>query len=140
MKNDEFYFASELRTLKILYQKQLKFNKNKINNYIFKGYKSLYKDDETFIEDVEQVKPSEYLVLFKGKLKSEKYWKVSYSPNNKIGYEDILNNVKYLVEKSVQRTLISDVPLSIMLSGGIDSSTILGIARKNLTKILNHFQ
>ena len=139
MKNDEFYFASELRTLKILYKKKLDFNKSKINNFIFKGYKSLYKDDETFIEDVKQVKPSECLVLFKGKLTSEKYWKVSYSPNYKISYEDILNNVKYLVEKSVQRTLISDVPLSIMLSGGIDSSTILGIARKKFNKDFKSF-
>ena len=64
----------------------------------------------------------------------------TYNPDYKIKYNDALQEIKYLVEKSVQRTLISDVPLSIMLSGGVDSATILGIAKKNLIKILNLFQ
>ena len=70
---------------------------------------------------------------------SEKYWSISYKPDNKITYNDALEEIKYLVEKSVQRTLISDVPLSIMLSGGIDSAVILGIAKKKFNKNFKSF-
>ena len=129
---DELYFASELKTLKILYNKQLELNSEKIKDYLYKGYKSIKKNDDTFIKKIKQIKPSETLTFFKGKLTSEKYWKLGYNPNSKISYNDILSEIKYLVEKSVQRTLGADVPLSIMLSGGIDSSTILGIAKKKI--------
>ena len=84
------------------------------------------------------LKPSETITLFKGKLSKDKYWKLTYNPDYKIKYNDALQEIKYLVEK-VQRTLISDVPLSIMLSGGVDSATIL-VSQKNLIKILNLFQ
>ena len=70
---------------------------------------------------------------------SEKYWRISYKPDNKITYKDALEEIKYLVEKSVQRTLISDVPLSIMLSGGIDSAVILGIAKKKFNQNFKSF-
>ena len=81
------------------------------------------------------LKPSETITLFKGKLSKDKYWKLTYNPDYKIKYNDALQEIKYLVEKSVQRTLISDVPLSIMLSGGVDSATSLSkkVLKNNIT-------
>lgn len=136
---DEFYFASELKTLRIIFNKKMELNSRKITDFLFKGYKSIKKDEATFIKDVMQLKPSETITLFKGKLSKDKYWKLTYNPDYKIKYNDALQEIKYLVEKSVERTLISDVPLSIMLSGGVDSATILGIAKKKFNKNFKSF-
>lgn len=138
-ENSEFFFASELKTLKIIYNKQLKLNNEKIKDFFFKGYKSLNKNDSIFIKNIRKINPSETLIFSNGKLTSNKYWELKYDPDYKISYNNAIEEVKFLVEKSVQRTLISDVPLSIMLSGGIDSSIILGIAKKKFNKNFKSF-
>ena len=45
---DEFYFASELKTLRIIFNKKMELNSEK-NGFSFKGYKSIKKDEATFI-------------------------------------------------------------------------------------------
>lgn len=137
--NNELYFASEVQTLKIIYNKTLEVNKKKISDFLFKGYKFLYKDNSTFIKNIKELEGSKYLVFNTKKLIEKKYWFPKYAPDNKLKYQDVVNETQSLIEQSVGRCLISDVPLSIMLSGGIDSAAILGIAKKKFNKDVKSF-
>ncbi|MCK5208386.1 MAG: asparagine synthase (glutamine-hydrolyzing), partial [Cyclobacteriaceae bacterium] len=62
------------------------------------------------------------------------YYKIEYDPRNvnktHDSYERQQQHVRELVEESVKRRLVADVPLGTFLSGGIDSSIISGIAKK----------
>jgi asparagine synthase (glutamine-hydrolysing) len=79
----------------------------------------------TIYEGVHKLLPGHLSVLEKGKLKVTQYWDVPYDPIGRSEAEcvEILSG---LIKQSVRQHLISDVPLGAFLSGGIDSSTIVG--------------
>ena len=58
----------------------------------------------------------------------------------KININEQIEKTKYLLEESVKKRMISDVPLAFCLSGGIDSGSIVSIAKKNSIKMLSAIQ
>jgi asparagine synthase (glutamine-hydrolysing) len=79
----------------------------------------------TIYDSVFKLLPGHLLVFEKGKLKVTQYWDIPYQPITQSESEcaEILSG---LIKESVRLHLISDVPLGVFLSGGIDSSTIVG--------------
>jgi asparagine synthase (glutamine-hydrolysing) len=57
----------------------------------------------------------------------ERYWNLEYEPKIKISVEDAADELLRLLKNSVEKRLMSDVPLGVFLSGGIDSSSIVGL-------------
>ena len=84
----------------------------------------------TIYEGVYKLLPGHRLVLEKGQLKVTQYWDVPYQPISQSEAEcaEILSG---LIKESVRLHLISDVPLGAFLSGGVDSSTIVGFMSQN---------
>jgi len=58
------------------------------------------------------------------------YWDLEERNYEEKSYQENLERVKTLVEDSIRRRLVSDVPLGIFLSGGIDSSIITAVMKK----------
>jgi asparagine synthase (glutamine-hydrolysing) len=79
----------------------------------------------TIYEGVYKLLPGHLLVVEQGKLKLTQYWDVPCQPIRQSEAEcaEVLAD---LIKESVRLRLISDVPLGAFLSGGIDSSTIVG--------------
>ncbi|MBQ9703021.1 MAG: asparagine synthase (glutamine-hydrolyzing) [Clostridia bacterium] len=96
----------------------------------FIGGKSVFKD-------ICELLPGEYLVFDEKGLKKRKYWQIKAIPYFKDkGYA--IDVTRYLVSDAVKRQLVSDVPLCVLLSGGLDSSVVTAIAsdeykKKNMT-------
>jgi len=65
-----------------------------------------------------------------GKLKKVKYDEYKYEPKIVKSYQEILSDTSELLHNSVKRHLISDAPIGVFLSGGLDSSTITAVAAK----------
>ncbi|MFI8089646.1 asparagine synthase (glutamine-hydrolyzing) [Streptomyces sp. NPDC086080] len=61
-----------------------------------------------------------------------RYWRLEARPHEH-GLEQTVATVRELLESSVARELVSDVPLSVMLSGGLDSSSVAALAARALT-------
>ena len=92
----------------------------------------------TIYEGVFKLLPGHRLVLEKGKLKITQYWDVLYQPISQSEAEcgEILSG---LIKESVRLRLISDVPLGAFLSGGIDSSTIVGYMSQSANEPVRTF-
>jgi len=137
--NKSIFFGSQIRQIILLSNKKFKINKQQIYNYLGLGYRSLEKYNINFFKDIKKVSPGSYLKFSLGKIKISKYWKLQYKPNNNITRENIINNVREKVIQAVKRNTTSDVPLSLMLSSGVDSNIILSIINGKLKKKVHTF-
>ena len=81
----------------------------------------------TVFKDIFELKPAHFAIFNSSGLHIDRYWKMKtyYHQDN---LEKTCENIKYLLEDSIQRQLVSDVPLCTMLSGGLDSSIITKFA------------
>jgi asparagine synthase (glutamine-hydrolysing) len=84
--------------------------------------------EDSIIKGVKRLLPGHWLRLKNGKITIEQYWDIKFSPTLHSPEEEYCENIRMLLKKSVKRRLISDVPVGVLLSGGIDSSSIVGIA------------
>jgi asparagine synthase (glutamine-hydrolysing) len=124
---DEFLvFASEIRALLQSGLVARKLNKKAVMDYLsFQSASS----PSSMIEGVQQLEAGHYLKCKDGKITIKQYWNLT---EQKINFEyadkkQTARRIKELLTNSVECRLISDVPLGAFLSGGIDSSTIVGL-------------
>lgn len=95
----------------------------------------------TAYEYIKQLPPAHYLIydIEKNNIEVKCYWE-PFSKNGKTStYKDLCEELNYLLEDSLKLQLISDVPLGVFLSGGIDSSIITALASKNSSRKLKTF-
>lgn len=94
----------------------------------------------SIIENCKKLEPGELFKWKDGKLEKKKYYKLPFTPNKYFltDYRQAQLKLRELLEESVSKRLVSDVPIGAFLSGGIDSSVITAIASRN-TKNLNTF-
>ncbi|MCX6197841.1 MAG: asparagine synthase (glutamine-hydrolyzing) [Bacteroidetes bacterium] len=133
-------FASELKAiLKFPIKKEIDYNTLAL--YLQLNY---VPGNNSILKNIMRLMPAHYAVIdANGNLKTEKYYSVPYVGGQKIedndfNYESSKATLRKLIEESVQRRLVSDVPLGSFLSGGIDSSIVSYCAAKNV-KQLNTF-
>lgn len=81
----------------------------------------------TLIKGIKKLPPAHYLIYKNGKIEIKKYWDVEDLPEIK-SESEATEKIKILMNEAVKRQLISDKPVGIFLSGGIDSSSVLGVA------------
>ena len=128
--NDYFIFSSEFipvleltKSLKIF----IGINEDSIENYLLGPFNFL---NSTHIKGIFKVKPGHYIVLDKNLKKEKKFWDYSNVKKKKLSLEESIFFFKKIFEENLKKHLISDVPISVMLSGGVDSSYISMVASK----------
>lgn len=87
--------------------------------------------DHTILEQAFKVNPGEVGTIIDGSVSIKKYSKLKRNPYIKLTYPDAVAELKDLLEASVEKRMVADVPLGTFLSGGVDSSIISAIAAKN---------
>ncbi len=132
--NSTFIFGSELKALiqHPAFKKELSLES--LNKYLQYEY---VPTPHCIFKGVYKLEPASYLVYENNKIRKEKFWEMSFG-----GLENdspLLPSLDALLEKSVKERLISDVPLGIFLSGGLDSSTIAYYAQKNSNSKIKTF-
>jgi len=119
-------FASEVKALLCHPQIEKKVDKEACELFFQLQY---IPSPKTIYKNISQILPSHNVIvsLLSNKVLLEKYWNVQNDKSKKIINKiegNILDEYKFLLEESVKKRLISDVPVGIFLSGGIDSSLI----------------
>jgi asparagine synthase (glutamine-hydrolysing) len=123
---DSFLFASELKAL----NHSRKINLQALNHYLSLGY---VPSDMCLIEGVQKLPPghSGRLNLTNGALDIRRYWALpSNKPKSNVDGTDLAVEAGKLIEDSVRLRLIADVPVGVLLSGGLDSSLVVAAAAR----------
>ena len=125
-KNDHLVFASEIRSVLSSGFVERKLNRDCISEYFL--YQTVHAPN-TILNDVKMLMPGHYMVLKKGDLHLKKYWDINNftGVSNELDYKQTCAKTKELLFQSVERRLVADVPFGAFLSGGIDSSAVVGI-------------
>lgn len=93
-------------------------------------------------ENIYELKPAHFAIYNSSGLHTQQYWKLESKPHTD-DFKTTCETVRNLLEDSIQRQLVSDVPLCTFLSGGLDSSIITTYAsnfyKKNHLPSLNTF-
>ena len=135
---DNLYFASEIKAL-------MPFGINMVwdPNSILMMNHAIYPQDKTCFKNIFSVKPGHYLAGTASGIQQHCYWDLDYSKNNSIksrlSSADYIQEFKSRLEEAVKIRLQSDLPVACYLSGGIDSSTILGLASSLSSKKIDAF-
>jgi asparagine synthase (glutamine-hydrolysing) len=80
------------------------------------------------------------LILEKGEVKTRRYWNLSFHKNGTTpGVEKAATDLRELLADAVRMRLVSDVPLGILLSGGVDSSAVAAFATQFSTERVKTF-
>jgi len=121
---NRFIFASELKA--IIKDESIKreLNPKAVECYFYKGY---IPSPYSIWQNISKLPPGHYLIFENDNINIQKYWDLTID-NKEYSEEDIISQIEKLLMESINLRLISDVPLGILLSGGIDSSTILALA------------
>ena len=88
--------------------------------------------DRTLFQDIRQVPPGHFLLATREGVRVENYWDISYprkrNIKNKFPVKECLDEVHNLLGEAVRLRMRASVPVGFLLSGGLDSSTALGLA------------
>ncbi|OVE76898.1 asparagine synthase (glutamine-hydrolyzing) [bacterium F11] len=125
------YFGSEVKFIQSLLGKPLEFNLDHISRYLVNGYKSLYKEDHKFYRNLRELHPATYAIFNeKGEEINKKYWIPQYNPKDGMTFEQAVEGTREKLIDSVKLRLRSDVPLAFCMSGGVDSNSLISIAKR----------
>lgn len=121
-------FASEPKVLLANPAVKTEINIDALRQYLSFDYvpapHSIYKN-------IYKLPAAHFLILEKGKIKTRRYWNLSFQKEDfPLNFEKSVENLRELLADAVRMRMISDVPLGILLSGGVDSSTVAAFAQK----------
>jgi asparagine synthase (glutamine-hydrolysing) len=85
---------------------------------------------KTIFKNLHKLLPGHLLVVEKGEVATRQYWELDFYQQNEIGFEEAVQQFRSYFYKAVQMRMIAEVPLGAFLSGGIDSSAVVGIMSK----------
>lgn len=136
---DTLYFASEPKMLAAMAGAKPEVNLDQVRRYLVNGYKSLYKQPRTHFVGVDEVPPATTLTLTGPSLPTpERYWTLRHQPTP-MSLDDAMAGARERLDEAVRIRLRADVPVAFCLSGGVDSTTLSGIAAKRFGHTLHAF-
>ena len=116
-----FYFASELKALHAV-RGFKEANLDKVYEYLAYGFR--INDGETFFDGCQELLPGTILTIENGEIKLRKFWKLQEDMYDHAGSTDYKGKFTRLFENAVKLRYRSDVPVALLLSGGLDSTAI----------------
>jgi asparagine synthase (glutamine-hydrolysing) len=137
-KENEFLFASELKSIRTIKEKNLSINQDAIYQFLHLGF---IPNPKTIYNDIYKLEPGHFLRVNEKGIEKQKYWSLNHTVTNTVitSEKEATVKVSELLASSIQYQLNSDVPFGIFLSGGIDSSLITAQASSISSTKVNTF-
>jgi asparagine synthase (glutamine-hydrolysing) len=133
---DDIYFGSELKTILIHPEIPRRLDHHALPYYLTLNY---VPGPYTLIEGIEKLRPGCMLEWRDGVLQQKQYWKLPHEQSEKWTLPDAEAALDRLLTLSVREHLLSDVPVGIWLSGGVDSSAVLHYASQESSQRVKTF-
>lgn len=126
--HEKFVFASELKSIIKTFDIKKEINKKALNQYFSLTY---IPAPLTIFENIYKLEAGSFILYKEGKFNIERYWDIDSRKVDIIySYDECKRRLREALFNSVEQKMISDVPLGAFLSGGIDSSIMVGIMSK----------
>jgi len=123
-----FLFGSEVKVILEYPGVRADFNRAGLPEYLAFGYLS---GEDTFYSGIKKLMPGHTLELKEnGELKISRYWDLRTHSDNRRPESHYVDTYRGLLEQAVSSHLMSDVPLGVFLSGGLDSSAVAALTTK----------
>ena len=132
-------FGSELKSLREHPEFHAETSLEALDAYLTFGY---VPDPLTIFRDVHKLLPGHHLTFTAGRARVEQYWDFPYSePQAEPAQSEevCLEELRELLDEAVRVRLVSDVPLGAFLSGGVDSSTVVGLMARHTDQPVKTF-
>jgi len=133
---EDLFFGSELKSILIHPEIDRNLSLEGLDCYLSLNY---IPSPWTLIDGVKKVPPGEWMEWQNGKITTGSYWTLPFGVTHKISQQDAQTELDHLLQDSIREHLLSDVPLGVWLSGGVDSTTILHYAAKASSSQLKTF-
>ncbi len=135
--DDKLIFGSELKVLLANPAVKTELNTDALRQFLSFDYvpapNSIYKN-------IYKLPAAHFLTVEKGEIRTCRYWNLSWKKSDSApGFEASVIELRELLADAVRMRLVSDVPLGILLSGGVDSSTIAAFATRFSTEKVKTF-
>jgi len=127
--SDSFLFGSEIKVIVAHPRVHAEFNRTALPEYLAFGYLS---GEETLYQGVRKLMPGHTLVLDEnGTIHIQQYWDLPLTGETASHSENYyVQKYREMLEAAVSSHLMSDVPLGVFLSGGLDSSAVAALMTK----------
>ncbi len=135
-QGEDLFFGSELKAIFIHPEIERRLSLAGLDCYLSLNYVPC---PWTLVEGIEKLPPGHWLEWNDGKISSDAYWRLPFTQPSHYTLETAKEELDSLLQQSVREHMISDVPLGIWLSGGMDSTTILHYASRASTSQLKTF-
>ena len=127
-----FLFASQVKALLRTGLIPLRLSREGIETFLDFGAVS---DPLTAIEGVRALPAAHVAVFRDDQLKISRYWSFPTDPDSRLGKEEATRELRGLLDDTIRRHLISDAPLGVFLSGGLDSSLVAMLAARHTARV-----
>jgi asparagine synthase (glutamine-hydrolysing) len=134
---NDLYFGSEMKAVLCHPEVRRRIDLNALDTYLGMNY---VPGSHTLAEGVHKLMPGCFLSWHDGEVTTHSYWQIDrIDLNTHTSFNDSSERLGELISQSVKEHLVSDVPLGVWLSGGLDSSTLLHYASQHSSQPLNTF-
>jgi asparagine synthase (glutamine-hydrolysing) len=136
LRGEDLFFGSELKAILIHPEIERRLSLDGLDCYLSLNYVPC---PWTLVEGIEKIPPGKWLEWRDGKVSSQAYWELPRATPGAWTLESAREKLDALLRQSIREHLISDVPLGMWLSGGVDSSAILHYAANESSAPLKTF-
>ena len=133
--NKKIIFASEIKSILQHPNVKREVNENALHNFLSLRF---VPGPETMFKGIYRLQPGHTLAYSKGEIRMDRYWNPEFSPENR-SENYFIEELHRLLEESVRIRLMSDVPLGVFLSGGLDSSVVTALMAGMITEPVRTF-
>ena len=132
----DLYFGSELKTILEHPEVERRLCMEGLHHYLSLNYVPA---PFTLIEGIRKLDPGHWMEWRDGDVQTGAYWQLRFAPDERITLDSAREELDGLMRQSVREHLISDVPLGVWSSGGLDSSAVLHYASEQSATRLKTF-
>jgi len=133
---DQIVFASELRALLEHPAIDRTLDLTALSRYLAHEYVPA---PASILRSIRKLPAGHWLTYTDGRVKVEPYWTVGFHSEGTIGAAEAIERLRAVLDLAVRQHMVSDVPLGVFLSGGIDSSTVAAFASRHVGGRLKTF-
>ena len=116
-------FASEAKALLALPGMSTQIDPSALRSYLNLGYVAA---PQSLFCGIGKLPPASMLIVDGGRVDERRYWRISGAIDRDTTERDWVERIRARLEESVRMQMVSDVPIGAFLSGGIDSSSVVG--------------